>query len=132
MKLQEKLKQDLSAAIKTRDEERKKALRVVIGEFGRMDHKSLSDEEVIRVIRKLRKAESELRRQTGTDIESPYMEILGSYLPQMAGEAEIEAWIGENIDFSTLRSKMQAMGPIMKHFGAGVDGNLVKAILQRL
>jgi hypothetical protein len=27
---------------------------------------------------------------------------------------------------------MQAMGPIMKHFGKTADGNLVKAILQEM
>jgi len=57
---------------------------------------------------------------------------LTGYLPQMAGEAEIAAWINENIDFSQYNSKMQAMGPIMKHFGANADGNTVKEILQNL
>ena len=61
-----------------------------------------------------------------------YLEILESYLPQMAERAEIESWIGENIDFSKFKSPMQAMGPIMKHYGKLADGNLVKEILQEI
>ena len=37
---------------------------------------------------------------------------------------------GANIDFSQYKNKMQAMGLIMQHFGAGADGNRVKAVLQ--
>ena len=50
----------------------------------------------------------------------------------MASEDEIVAWVNDNIDFSQFKSKMQAMGPIMKHFGARADGNVVRSILQGL
>jgi hypothetical protein len=38
----------------------------------------------------------------------------------------------ENIDLSQYKSPMQAMGPIMKHFGKLADGNMVKQLLQDL
>ena len=70
--------------------------------------------------------------QTGGSAESAFIDILAPYLPKMAEEDEIVAWIETNIDFSGFKNKMQAMGPIMKHFGARADGNTVKQILQKL
>ena len=132
MTIQEKIKQDLTIAIKAKDNETKDALRVAMGEFGRSDKKELSDDDVIKTLKKLIKSEKELLQQKGETDNSPFIDVLAGYLPQMAGEVEITAWIEGNIDFSQYKSKMQAMGPIMKHFGANADGNTVKEILQKL
>jgi len=132
MTLQEKIKQDLTVAIKAKDDETKNTLRVAMGEFGRSDKKELADDDVIKTLKKLIKSEKELLLQKGESNASPFITILTGYLPQMAGEAEIAAWINENVDFSQYKSKMQAMGPIMKHFGANADGNTVKEILKKL
>ncbi len=61
---------------------------------------------------------------------SPFIGIIETYLPRMATEDEIRSWIADNIDFTAYKNKMQAMGPIMAHFGASVDGNRVKQVLQ--
>ena len=53
-----------------------------------------------------------------------------SYLPKQASEEDIRSWIEANIDFSKFGNKMQAMRPIMNHFGPAVDGNVVKKVLQ--
>lgn len=128
MSLQEKIKGDLKVAMKAKDEDKKNAIRVIMGEFGRMESKALSDDEVIKVIKKLIKSEKERMASAG-ETESGYVEILESYLPQMASEEDIRAWIEANIDFSEFKNKMQAMKPIMAHFGASVDGNTVKKVL---
>ena len=132
MTIQEKIKQDLAVAIKAKDVERKDALRVAMGEFGRSDKKELPDDDVIKTLKKLIKSEKELLQQKGEGENSPFIDVLNAYLPQMAGEAEISAWIKEHVDFSQYKNKMQAMGPIMKHFGANADGNMVREILQKL
>ena len=62
--------------------------------------------------------------------DSAYIKILQEYLPKQADDAEVRAWIKENIDFSSFANKMQAMRPIMAHFGTTVDGAAVKKILQ--
>ena len=49
MKLQEMIRKDLVVAMKNKDEVRKDALRVILGELGRQDKKELSDDDVIRV-----------------------------------------------------------------------------------
>jgi uncharacterized protein YqeY len=51
-------------------------------------------------------------------------------LPKMVDPEEIIAWIRDNIDFSEFNNKMQAMGPVMKHFGKLADGKLVNQILK--
>jgi uncharacterized protein YqeY len=130
MKIQEKIKKDLTAAIKAKDEPRKSALRVIMGEFGRLDKKVVADQEVVAIIRKLIKAERETLETKGEE-GSEFLEICESYLPRTASEEEIAAWIEKNIDFSKFKNKMQAMRPIMAHFGARADGNAVKEILQK-
>jgi len=132
MTIQQQIKKDLMAAMKARNEDKKSTLRVIMGEFARADAKELSDDEVIKTLKKLIKSEKEALAQKGSDDITPFIRIIETYLPQMAAENEIVAWVNGNIDFSQFKSKMQAMGPIMKHFGARADGNVVKNILQNL
>jgi uncharacterized protein YqeY len=132
MTLQQKIKKDLTSAMKARDEETKSTLRVVMGEFARADKKELSDEDVIKVLKKLIKSEKETLEQQGDEESSPFIRTIETYLPQMATDSEIGAWINEHVDFTQFKNKMQAMGPIMKHFGPRADGNIVKSILQKL
>ena len=63
---------------------------------------------------------------------STYLEILSAYIPAKVSEEEIKNWIDSNIDFSQYKNKMQAMKPIMTHFGSTADGNVVKQILQKM
>lgn len=130
MTLQEKMKKDLTKAMKDKDAVRKDALRVILGEFSRADSKELSDNEVIKILKKLLKSEKEVIEKKGEPSDSEFIRIVEAYLPQMATEEEIRTWISENIDFSQFKNKMQAMRPIMQHFGDTVDGDAVKQILQ--
>ena len=132
MNLQNQMKKDLSAAIKAKDEKKKDALRVILGEFGRLDKKELSDDEIVKILKKLMKTEKEVLEQKGEAADSEFIKVIEKYLPKMATEEEITAWIHRNIDFSQFKNKMQAMGLIMNHFGATADGNFVKKIIQRM
>jgi uncharacterized protein YqeY len=130
MTLQEKIKKDLVVAMKAKDEERKEAIRVIIGEFGRAAKKELSDDEVIKILKKLLKSEKDLLEKRGDEKDTEFIHTIEDYLPQMASDEEIRTWIEENIDFSNFKNKMQAMGSIMKHFGSAADGSRVKVILE--
>ena len=132
MNLQNQMKKDLSGAIKAKDEKKKDALRVILGEFGRLDKKELSDDEIVKILKKLMKTEKEVLKQKGETADSEFIKVIENYLPKMATEEEITAWIHQNIDFSQFKNKMQAMGLIMKHFGATADGNFVKKIIQKM
>jgi len=128
MTSQAQIKDDLMDAIKAKDVERREALRVVLGEFDRQDTKALTDNEVAGVLRRLVKSERETLELKG-EPDSSFIRIVEAYLPKLATDEEIAAFIQENIDFSQFKNKMQAMAPIMKHFGKTADGNAVKRVL---
>ncbi len=130
--LQEKIKSDLKTAMKEKDEDKKSTVRVIMGEFGRLEKKELSDAEVVSVLKKLIKSERETLDKSGIKEDSAFIRIIESYLPKMAAEEDIRAWIQTNVDFSKYKNKMQSMRDIMQHFGATADGNTVKKILQEM
>jgi hypothetical protein len=132
MTLQEQIKKDLMQAMKAKDDEKKNTLRIVMGEFARAETKALSDDDVVKVLKKLTKSERETMERSGRTGDSPYIEILESYLPKMASDDELRQWIADNVDFSKYKNKMQAMKDIMGHFGSAADGNSVKDILQKM
>ena len=131
MGLQQSITAELQASIKNRDTARTGAVRILIGEFQRQPEKKLSDEQVVGIIKKLVKSERELLAASGQNT-SEFIDVMEGYLPQQASEDEIREWIQENIDFSIFNNKMQAMKPIMAHFGSSADGNVVKNILQTI
>lgn len=132
MELQEQIKKDLMAAMKARDEEKKSILRLIMGEFGRQAQKELMDDAVIAILKKMIKSEREVLERKGEDGNNRFIDVIEAYLPRLASEQEIAAWITENIDFAQFKNKMQAMGKIMAHFGASADGNMVKKVLQNM
>jgi len=145
MTLLAKLKSDLKGAMLSKNETVKGALRIIISEFptkitmpitlesGKKSTRAkrddeITDDDIISLIMGLCKSERqtlEYKKET----TSEYLEILEAYLPKMASEEEITAWAKENIDLAQFKSPMQAMGPIMKHFGKSADGNVVKKVL---
>jgi uncharacterized protein YqeY len=131
MTLQETIKNDLKTSMKAKDEARTSALRVLIGEFQRQPKKELADDEVLSIIRKLIKAETEMVARTKSD-SSDYLAVLEGYMPKQAGEEEVREWMVNNIDFSQFKNKMQAIRPVMAHFSGAADGNMVKKILESL
>ncbi|MBE0585055.1 MAG: GatB/YqeY domain-containing protein [Desulfofustis sp.] len=129
MGLQERIRSQLQESLKSRDSERTAAIRVLIGEFQRQPDKQLSDDQVVAIIKKLIKSETELLAAAGR-AGSPFIEILEGYMPRQVDDDEIRSWIREQIDFARYANKMQAMKPIMAHFGSSADGTTVKRILQ--
>ncbi|MFH7320641.1 GatB/YqeY domain-containing protein [Desulfurivibrio sp. D14AmB] len=142
-----KLKEDLKQAVRGKDEDRKSTIRQIISEFPKLTvpitlesgkkstrlkkDDEISNDDILGVIAGLVKSEKttlELQKKES----SPYLEILHTYLPQPANEEEIRAWVRDNIDLASFKTPMQAMGPIMKHFGKKADGNLVKKVLASL
>jgi uncharacterized protein YqeY len=132
MSLQEQIKKDLAAAMKAKDDEKKSVLRVIMGEFARQAQKEIGDEDVIKIIKKLIKSEKEVLEKNGVAQSNRFIQVAENYLPQLATEDEIKSWITANVNFGDFKNKMQAMRPIMQHFGANADGNLVKKILSEL
>lgn len=100
MSLKEQLQQDLHQAMRTHDERRKLALRLVLTavQMAEVEQGPLSDEQVLELIRrevKRREEALELVRLSGRqDLlaqDQAELEILRAYLPQGLSAAEIQA-----------------------------------------
>ncbi|MDP3283907.1 MAG: GatB/YqeY domain-containing protein [Desulfobacterales bacterium] len=142
--LLDKLKADLKAAMLKKDDLVRNTVRQIMSEYPKLTvpltlesgkksfrlkkGEEITDDDILDIIRGLVKSEKTVLELTKKET-SGYIEILSTYLPQMAGKEEIEAWIKVNVDFSQFKSPMQAMGAVMKHFGKLADGNLVKEVL---
>ena len=143
--LQDKLKEDLKLALRTRQETLKNAIRQVMSEFFRLTvpvvleggkkstrpktAEEITNDDIIGIIQGLIKSEHivlEAKKETSSE----YLRILEGYLPRQASREEIAAWVKANVDFSRYKNRMQAMGEIMKHFGKSADGRLVNQILK--
>jgi uncharacterized protein len=130
MELYNKIMSDLQKLLKG-DAEQRNILKVIVGEFQRQAKPIASDDDVIKILKKFRNNELETLKLQGLE-GSLFLTTIESYLPSEATEEEIIAWIGGNIDFGKYKSKMQAMGDILKHFAGRTDGKIVKDILARL
>ncbi|MBU1712916.1 MAG: GatB/YqeY domain-containing protein [Proteobacteria bacterium] len=142
--LLDKLKADLKSSMLKKDDQVRNTVRQVMSEYPKLTApltlesgkksfrlkkgEEITDDDILGIIRGLVKSEKTVLELTKKET-SVYLEILSTYLPQMVGREETEAWIKENIDFSQYKNSMQAMGTVMKHFGKLADGNLVKKIL---
>jgi hypothetical protein len=145
LSLHDKIRADLKKAMLGKDQEVRNTLRLIIAEFPKLTvpitlesgkkstrlkkPEEISNDDVIGIIKGLTKSEQTVLEITG-QTSSDYLEILQSYLPKMIDKEEITIWIKNNIDFSQFKNKMQAMGPVMKHFGKLADGKLVNQILK--
>jgi uncharacterized protein YqeY len=143
--LYDKLKKDLKKAMLQKDPEVRNTMRQIMAEFPKLTvpltlesgkkstrlkkPEEISDDDILGIIKGLVKSEQTLL-ELKNEGASEYLEILQSYLPATASRDEIVAWIKANIDFSQYKNKMQAMGPVMKHFGKLADGKQVNQILR--
>jgi uncharacterized protein YqeY len=94
--------------------------------------KHLIEDDIIGINpQQLKKLIKDKFQELGDKLTSPEIETAKKYLPKAVTEQEIINWINTNIVLSALKNKMQAMGPITKHF-KGTDGNFIKSILMKM
>jgi uncharacterized protein YqeY len=147
MSLIEQIQQDITAAMKAREEQRLSTLRMVktalknreIEKMAPLDEKE--SQAVLSTLIKQRKESVEQftkgGRQEMADKEAAEIILIESYLPKAAGEAEIAAGVKATI--AEMGSPtMKDMGTVMKNAmarfsGAGmrVDGKMVSEAVKR-
>ena len=147
MSLHDKLRLDLKTALLQKKNETRDAIRIVMGEYPKLTvpitlesgkktfrvkkPDEITDDDLLGIIRGLVKSEITVLGLQNKK-SSPYLEVLQTYLPRMVSREEVREWIGANVDLSHYKSPMQAMAPVMKHFGKRADGSMVKELLQEL
>ncbi|MDP9362101.1 MAG: GatB/YqeY domain-containing protein [Acidobacteriota bacterium] len=143
--LTEKIRAELTAAMKARDAERLSTLRMLQSAFKYQQIESgheLSDEEAMTVIRKAVKQRRDSieqytkgNRPELAEKERREMELLKTWLPPELTDDEIEAGVREIVAATGAQSKKD-MGNVMKEAAARykgrVDGRKIQEIVSRL
>jgi uncharacterized protein YqeY len=132
-KLQEKIYkniQDTNRSLRERS-----ILKLIKGDIQKERTKEVSDNIVLKVIKSYISGAEEMLVYLDKNYdhdkyqdEEYTINVLSMYLPKMVSNQEIKDFIN-TLDMSQFKNKMQAMKPIMKHFGSSADGNSVKSIL---
>jgi uncharacterized protein YqeY len=143
--LADKVRADMTAAMKAQEKERLSTLRMLQSSLKNeqinVGHE-LSDEEAMTVIRKaMKQREDSIEQYTNAgrtelaEKERSEMELLKTYLPPELTEAEVESGIREIIASTGVQSKKD-FGKVMKEatarFKGRVDGKKIQEIVQRL
>jgi uncharacterized protein len=125
MKLQEIIYLDLKNAMISKDNDKKNLLRVVIGEFNRIG-KEISDDDIIKIIKKMKENAISLNNKIEED-------ILNNYLPKTLSLDQLEEAIS-NIMFSNNFSTLNDIGKIMMELKAKYpsqyDGKVASNIIK--
>lgn len=131
MGLQSRIREDMVAAMKTRDTEIVSILRVAAGEFGRKMNNGfeLQDDQVITILKRM-------VRDAKVMGNLNEVEILDKYIPQMLGETQIKTIVGGIIQKNNY-SGMQDMGKVMNTLtthplAIQIDGNISSRITKEL
>ena len=145
MSLKEKLQNDLTAAMRARDEIKSSTIRMILTsikneEVSGREARDLSDAEVITVLSreaKKRREAAEAFDQAGAkdraDQERAEGEIIAEYLPAQLSESEIKELIAAAIAETGANSPAQ-MGLVMKSLqpktAGKADGGLVSSLVK--
>jgi uncharacterized protein YqeY len=126
MALKERLRSDLTTAIKARDEVRSSTLRMVLtsitnAEVAGKEARELTDEDVLGVLTsesKKRREAAEAFADAGRDEqaakEKAEAAVIAEYLPEQLTAEEIDALVAETVDELGVRGDgMKAMGRVM-------------------
>lgn len=146
--MQEKIKAEMKAAMIAKDAVRLGTLRMLSAAFtnelvsqGRPPQELLSDEDCMKVIKRLAKQRRDSMEQflAGgrpelAEDEKNELTIIESFLPAQISEAEIEAAVKAKLAASPIDPSKKGMfvGTMMKELGPNADGALVKSVIDRL
>jgi len=124
--LKARLRTDLTASIKARDELRSSTLRMVLtavtnAEVAGKEHRELTDDDVLGVLtseskkrREAAEAFADAGREAQAEKEQAEAAVIAEYLPEQLSPAEIEQLVTETIDELGVRGDgMRAMGRVM-------------------
>jgi uncharacterized protein YqeY len=146
--LKDRLRTDLTASIKARDEVRSSTLRMVLtaitnAEVAGKQQRELSDDDVVGVLsseakkrREAAEAFADASRDDSAAKERAEADVIAEYLPAQLGADEISALVSETVDALGARGEgMRAMGKVMGALQPKVkgraDGGAVAAEVRR-
>ena len=145
MSLKDKIVSDMTAAMKAKDAARTSTLRMLKAAIMNREKEgggAVTDDDVLKLLRsqvKQRRDSVEQYQKAGrqelADKETAEIEVIESYLPQAASEAEIEQAVSAAIS-ETGATSMKDMGAVMKAAmpklaGKNADGRAVSEMVKK-
>lgn len=146
MTLKERIERDLTRAVYGSNQQ--KDLKVIIGEIQRLPNKNPDDEEVVKILRILKKngnenikilhsitpyTMEEIRKIADDIIKNEsFINSINDYLPEECvkmTEDEVFDWISKKIDFSSFKNKMAAIKPILNMLDGKADGETIRKVI---
>jgi len=127
MTIQEQISNNLKEAILKKDENLKSLLRVIIGEFNRVD-KVISDDKALSILKKMHLNAVE----QNNDIE---ISILENYLPKQYSNAELSVIIEKiknDNNFSTIKDMGKIMSLLKENHSGKYDGKLANELVKKI
>ncbi len=149
MSLQKKIKEDMVAAMKAKDEVGLRSLRMLVSLFTqeltatkRTPQDELTDDEVLglikRSLKQRREAAAQFRDGKREDLAAKEEEeavIFEAYLPAQLDEAAIMATVQKKMDELDVHDKSgmgKLMGAVMGELKGQADGAIVKEVIEKL
>lgn len=143
MSIQERLIEDMKAAMRARETERLGVLRMVIAELKKKaidDRAEVDEAGEIAVLKKAVKQRREAAeafdkggRSESADAERREAEILLAYLPEQLSDEELVAAVRDLVEETGASGPSdmgKLMGPLLKKFAGRLDGNRARAVVQ--
>ena len=140
MKIQNKISDDIKAAMKAQDRIRSSVLRMVLADLKNArvqgdTQKDLSEAEELSVVSKyLKKLEKALPDYEGSPKKDEIlneMSIVQEYLPKRADPAEVEKIADAVLASTEERNFGKLMKMVMEKLGQGADGKLISEIIKK-
>lgn len=143
------IREDLKEAMKAKDDIRRETLRGALAAFtnelvakNMKPTDEVTDDMALTVLKRLSKQRQDSieqftkgNRPELAEKESKELEIIRSYLPQMASREAIEKVAREkkeSLGVTDAAGMGKLMGAVMKEFNGNADGNDVKEVVQSL
>jgi len=144
MSLEQKIMQDLKAAMKAKDQQALRSIRAIkaaiLLEKTSGSNQELNEEGEIKLLQKLvkqRKDSLEIYKKEGRDdlakVEEEEVAVIEKYLPEQMGAEELQAEV-DKIIAETGASSMKDMGKVMgiatKRFAGRAEGKAISAAVK--
>lgn len=143
MGINERIQEDLKTAMKEKDAARTGALRMIRAAFieaAKSGEGEVTDERAIEALRRIRKQRVEAAEQYRAGARPDLAEaeeaetlIIDAYLPKMADDAQVLAWVREAIASTGAKTSKEAgkiVGVVMKAHKGDVDAGKAKAMAE--
>ncbi len=145
MSIEDKIFEDLKAAMKAKDSLKVGTLRMVRAQFKDAQiakREPLNDDEQLAVLgnaAKRRREALEMYKNSGRDDliqkEQAELDIISVYLPKQLSREEIEKVLKDiikKIDVSSMQDLGKVMGPAMQQLKGKADGKLVQQLVREI